>query len=244
MSRANRAETHGGTRGPLPRARGVLALAVPGLLVLGLLVPGLGGSGCGGGPQEGVKNWVDKPAAPPKDKKLIKSEAAVEEEEVHTNPRWDLIETHFKRFARRPATAQKDIFKSHLDEYVEKFEVPLTDATAEEDGEPPPIETAEELNPLKKFPADEYKLVAVMTGIGTPAALVRDPKGNAFTVRVDTEVGNEGGVVETITQYELVVTNPGEPKPVRLSIEPRMFEISQRQLEERELQEEVPEELP
>jgi hypothetical protein len=215
-----------------------LATVAWALLVLG------GAVACGGGPVEGQKTWVDRPAAAPKDaKKLIKSEEqrAVE---VHENPRWDLLEKHFRRFARRPASTQKDTFKSRLDKYVEKIEIKEI-ARQGDDGEEKAIEKVEELNPLKKFPADDYRLVAIMTGIGTPAALIRDPKGAAYTIRVDSEVGNEGGVVESITQYEVVVTNPSESlKPIRLNIRPGMFELSQRQIQERALQEEPPEELP
>lgn len=215
--------------------RGALAL----LAVLAMSAGGACGSSA---VEEGQKTWVDRPAAPAKDK-LIKPEAEEAAEEEYVNPRFDLLEKHFRRFARRPASAQKDMFKSHLDKYVEKIEIKVaaTDGSTEE---PPVAEPQEELNPLKKFPADEYRLVAIMTGIGTPAAMVRDPKGHAYTVRTDTEVGNEGGVVEAITQYEVVITNPNDPKPVRLNIRPEMFDISQRQIEEEELQEEVPGELP
>jgi len=215
--------------------RGALLTVAWAFLALG------GAVACGGGLPQSDYDPAARPAAPPKDK-LIKAAVATDEES-YENPRWDLIEMHFKRFARRPASTQKDTFRSHLDKYVEKIEIKAA-ATAETPGEELPLAKTEELNPLKKFPADEYKLVAIMTGIGTPTALIRDPKGAAYTIRVDSEVGNEGGVVETITQYEVVVTNPGEPvKPIRLDIKPEVFELSQRQIQERALQEEVPEVL-
>lgn len=198
-------------------------------------------TGCGGSPTPPAPAAGGAKGPPPK--KLIKDEATVEAEEVYVNPRWALLEEHFGRFTRRPASTHKDMFKSRLDKYVEKIEIKEAVPTDEDEDAEVTKGKEEEIDPLKKFPADEYKVVAIMTGVGIPSALLKDPKGNSYPIRVDSEVGNEEGVVESITQYEVVIRNPREPKPVRLNIKPRMFEVSMQQAEDRAKEEEVPDEL-
>lgn len=202
--------------------KAALALAIVG--AFGLLL------GCGGAAEQGQKNWVDRPTG----KKKTRVEF-VEAEEVD-NPRWDSLAEYFERYTKLPVSAQKDAFRSHLDKYVEKVEVQPLIAEVEEMA--PTIEGTgqEELDPLKKFPADEFKLAIIMTGTGAPSALLNDPKGQAHIVRLDSEVGNEQGVVEAITQYEVVIRQPNEPKPVRLTLRPDVFKEGERQKREQEEQ--------
>ena len=205
-----------------------------------LLVFGAAGllPACGGGGPSTERNWVDKPVADPTKKK---PEASEDEAGVPDNERWAMIEEHFWRYSRRPISTQKDIFLSRMDLFVERTEI-KTDADPDDpDAAPGPDEPVadpeEELDPLKKYPADEYKASIILTGTAKPSALIRDPKGGSHTVFIDTEIGNEHGVVVAITQYEVVVRQPNEPTPTRLSARPQVFELGIRQARVRDREE-------
>ncbi|MGI6524172.1 MAG: pilus assembly protein PilP [Bdellovibrionota bacterium] len=72
-------------------------------------------------------------------------------------------------------------------------------------------------NPLESYTYDELKLTAVLGGIGQPTAIIENPEGKGFTVRVGTKIGNHGGEVVKIepgkiTIVESTVEFTGETK--------------------------------
>lgn len=159
----------------------------------------------------------------------------VDEDEV-TNERWDMLAEHFERFAMRPPSTHKDIFRSNLDKFAPPIDPSVAEGLDSEGVEtlPDPMEhKKEDTPPLKRFAADEFKAVIVMTGTATPKALLKDPKGDTHIVTLDDEVGNEDGVVASITQHEVVIKH-ADPKPVRLSVRPTLFEVGDRQQRELE----------
>ncbi len=159
----------------------------------------------------------------------------VEEPEV-LNERWEHLAEHFGRFALRPPSSQKDVFKSRLDKFVpdEILHGKIAEDGATETEQKPEDYKADDTPPLKRFAADEFKVVIIMTGTGIPKALLMDPKGVTHDVTVDDAVGNEDGVVVSITQHEVVIRH-SDAKPVRLNLRPQLFEVVERQDQEREL---------
>ena len=60
--------------------------------------------------------------------------------------------------------------------------------------------------PLCKWELEQLKLVAVISGVSNPLAMVEDPNGRGYIVRRGTFVGKRNGKVTQIQAGELVVT--------------------------------------
>jgi len=60
--------------------------------------------------------------------------------------------------------------------------------------------------PLGRFELDQLRLVAVITGLADPLAMVEAPTGVGYAVRKGACIGKNGGVVATIRTGEVVVT--------------------------------------
>ncbi|MCX5729887.1 MAG: pilus assembly protein PilP [Deltaproteobacteria bacterium] len=60
--------------------------------------------------------------------------------------------------------------------------------------------------PLGRFELDQLRLVAVITGLADPVAMVEAPTGVGYALRKGACVGKNGGVVATIRTGEVVVT--------------------------------------
>jgi type IV pilus assembly protein PilP len=60
--------------------------------------------------------------------------------------------------------------------------------------------------PLGRFELDQLRLVAVVTGLADPLAMVEAPNGVGYSVRKGACIGKNGGVVATIRTGEVVVT--------------------------------------
>ena len=59
---------------------------------------------------------------------------------------------------------------------------------------------------LQKFPLDRLRLVMTMTGTSSPMAMVEDPDGRGWTVRVGTFVGQNWGKVTSIQRDQVIIT--------------------------------------
>lgn len=66
--------------------------------------------------------------------------------------------------------------------------------------------TRPDCGPLCKWEIDQLKLVAVISGIANPLAMVEDPNGRGYVVRRGTFVGKRNGKVTLIRSAEIVVT--------------------------------------
>ena len=60
--------------------------------------------------------------------------------------------------------------------------------------------------PLGRFELEQLKLVAVVTGLEDPVAMVETPTGVGYSVRRGACIGKNGGVVAAVRSGELVVT--------------------------------------
>jgi type IV pilus assembly protein PilP len=60
--------------------------------------------------------------------------------------------------------------------------------------------------PLGRFELDQLRLVAVITGLADPLAMVEAPTGVGYAIRKGACIGKNGGVVATIRTGEVVVT--------------------------------------
>lgn len=60
-------------------------------------------------------------------------------------------------------------------------------------------------NPLESYSYDELKLTAVMEGLEEPTAIVENPKGKGYMVRIGSKVGNLGGTVVKIEPDKLII---------------------------------------
>lgn len=60
--------------------------------------------------------------------------------------------------------------------------------------------------PLGKFELEQYRLVAVITGLEDPVAMVEPPGGTGYVVRRGACIGKNGGVVAAVRSGGVVVT--------------------------------------
>jgi type IV pilus assembly protein PilP len=60
--------------------------------------------------------------------------------------------------------------------------------------------------PLGRFELEQLKIVAVVTGLEDPVAMVEAPNGVGYSVRRGACIGKNGGVVASIRSGEIVVT--------------------------------------
>lgn len=62
-----------------------------------------------------------------------------------------------------------------------------------------------ELTPLEQFELEQLRLVAILTGMETPMAMVEDPEGKGYSITIGTPIGKNGGRVSRITKDDVVV---------------------------------------
>jgi type IV pilus assembly protein PilP len=60
--------------------------------------------------------------------------------------------------------------------------------------------------PLGRFELEQLKLVAVITGLEDPVAMVEAPNGNGYAIRRGACIGKNGGTVAAVRSGEVVVT--------------------------------------
>jgi type IV pilus assembly protein PilP len=66
-------------------------------------------------------------------------------------------------------------------------------------------QVARHLAPLGRFELEQLKLVAVITGLEDPIAMVQAPTGVGYTVRRGACIGKNGGTVAAVRTGEIVV---------------------------------------
>lgn len=71
---------------------------------------------------------------------------------------------------------------------------------------PAQTETRTPQTELEKYELDQLKLVAVVTGIATPVAMVEDPKGRGHMVRLGTIIGKNRGRVSRIRRDAVIIS--------------------------------------
>jgi len=92
-------------------------------------------------------------------------------------------------FAYR-AAGRRDPFRSYL-----------LDAMARRQAE----RSQRQLEETESYELSQYHLTAVLTGTSQPKAMIEDPTGKAFVVRIGSRVGRAGGRVSRIDSTGIVV---------------------------------------
>ena len=105
--------------------------------------------------------------------------ATAEEPNKNEGPEWSYS-----------SVGKRDPFRSFLAE-VERAQGGLTTRCA---------------TPLGRFELEQMKLVAVVTGLEDPVAMVEAPSGVGYAVRRGACIGKNGGVVAAVRSGELVVS--------------------------------------
>ncbi len=77
--------------------------------------------------------------------------------------------------------------------------------------------------PLCKWDLEQLRLVAIVSGVSSPIAMVESPDGNGYMVRRGAFIGKRNGKVTNIRPGEMVVTeiykdNAGVPQPHEIAI--------------------------
>lgn len=105
------------------------------------------------------------------------------------------------------------------------FRSPLLDEVKVEKKEVVPVKPVENLRcgPLCKWDLEQLRLVAIVSGVSSPMAMVEAPDGKGYTVRRGAFIGKRNGKVTNIRPSEMVVTeiykdNAGVPQPHEISI--------------------------
>jgi len=81
--------------------------------------------------------------------------------------------------------------------------------------------------PLCKWELEQLKLVAVISGVSNPLAMVEDPKGSGHVVRRGTFVGKRNGKVTQIRAGEIVVTEIFKDQMGKPHVQPIVIRLPQ-----------------
>lgn len=206
------------------RAPGWRRRAGAGCLVAVSLAACGGGGGEGPKPQMGPAPAAAKTDAPPAP--LVDPERYIV---LGENPKWKPIASLFEQYVQRDIHGITSPMLSNLVQFVDK-------PVIEEKGTAEPLPGAVEpgtgvaydcdvKNALTEQALGEYKLIILVTGIAQPKAVVVNRKGERLDVVPGDAIGLECGRVQKILQYRMLVTVPGKPKPIELSIAPPLSEI-------------------
>jgi hypothetical protein len=162
-----------------------------------------------------------KPAAAPAVAQAGAATAGEGDDKLLRNSRWETMKDFFFAYADTPLPSVKNVFLSNMDKYMPQLELP------KEEAQGPEAAAETEMDPLEKFPPEDYKLIMVISGTPVPKAIVYDPVGHPHVVRKDMRLGNRNGVIDEITEFEVVVKEPFGEKPVVMSIKPKFVDWEQ-----------------
>lgn len=70
----------------------------------------------------------------------------------------------------------------------------------------PDLEPDGDRSPLERYDITKYRMTAILDVTGEPSAMVEDPSGRGYTVKVGSKVGLRGGSVVEILADRVVVT--------------------------------------
>ncbi len=88
------------------------------------------------------------------------------------------------------STGKRDPFRSFLGELDSDGRFPITRCAT----------------PLGRFEVDQLRLVAVVTGLDDPVAMVEAPNGIGYSLRRGACIGRNGGVIAAVRTGELVIS--------------------------------------
>lgn len=219
------------------RARALSPTAI--VLLAGLLL-----TACGGG-EEPKKPPMPLPSS------SIKAEAPAGAEDADwttlgENPKWKPIAAQFEAYTKREAVAISNPMLSNITDFLQRPVIeapqggtdqascdPATDpncaqAAAKKDCDPKTDPDCEEVPPLLRDPVTRYQLIMLVTGLPVPKAVVLDSLGEQYDLVRGDALGSEGGRVTAILQYKMLISVPGKPKPIELSIAPPLTRVEEK----------------
>ena len=141
------------------------------------------------------------------------------------NPGWNKVSGYFQQYKTRMLKNRftTDIFQPHTAEMVPRPKI--------RDPAGNPLDPGgkkgrvkQNLHPLQEYELKDLSVVLIMTNVSRPKALVVGPKGAAYEVTVDSKVGKQQGYVERITQYQVLVREKDQTKPLN-SLKPKYFDF-------------------
>lgn len=141
------------------------------------------------------------------------------------NPKWDLVQPYFSKFLEQKHTAPKDLFAPRVAKFIPR---PAVETKAEVEATLAKVEDEPPRGPLEQYPLKDYRLMIIMSGTAVPKAVVVDPKSQAYVIQRDTRIGSKGGIVESITQYMVVVKEPNEENATKITIKPPYLDLAVR----------------
>jgi hypothetical protein len=178
-------------------------------------------SGCGGEDEQMVR--PEDPRAQSRRTKSTKADDSSGAALKVPTERWEPIADHFSRYLSQKHTLPKDVFLPNAVKFIPRptFKEDLSIDVVD-------IESSlgDDVGPLQLYPSKDYRLLLVMSGTALPKAVVQSPTGEAFVIQRDTRLGDNGGMVEAITQYTVVVREPDEEDLVRLTIQPPYVDLA------------------
>ncbi|MCB9728760.1 MAG: pilus assembly protein PilP [Deltaproteobacteria bacterium] len=195
----------------------VVLLAISGLLVTAPLVTSCGGS---------EEKLMEKPQRPKRPSRPGSSSSGDKDEIVtlkFENPKWDLIQPYFAKFLEQKHTAPKDLFAPRVAKFIPR---PAVETREEVEETIAKVEDEPPRGPLEQYALKDYRLMIIMSGTAVPKAVVVDPKSQAYVIQRDTRIGSKGGIVESITQYMVVVKEPNEENATKITIKPPYLDLA------------------
>ncbi len=173
----------------------------------------------------GEEEKMERPVDPRKARRRGKKKAGPPPDQLVVvkldNQKWDLVGPHFKKFLAQKHATPKDAFSPNTTSFIPRPVIAQDDDVAED----LPIEEEAPRGPLEQFALADYSIKSIMSGTAVPKAMVVDPKGEAYIIQKDTRLGDKGGIVESITQYMVIVKEPNTDEAMKITIRPPFIDL-------------------
>ena len=74
----------------------------------------------------------------------------------------------------------------------------------------------DQIDPLQRWPSVNYVLVGIIWDVKKPKALLKDPQSRVHIVKINDRVGSKAGVVSSIKEGTMIVSENGVPLVLKL----------------------------
>jgi hypothetical protein len=146
------------------------------------------------------------------------AEQAGAQTSAQVSSKWLVIRKSFESYTKKPLQGKRDVFISYLADFsgIDEIIDELVSKEQEKQEQTPK-------SPLEIYPPENYVIDLIQSGTADPKAMITDPSGKAYIVGVGTKIGNRGGKIQTITQYQVIISD-GDHPPITKEIEqPEQF---------------------
>lgn len=125
----------------------------------------------------------------------------------------------------------RDPFK--VPSYIEELELEAYKSTTV-------IEVDSKIEAIRRWPLYNYKLTAVIWGTQDPKALIMDKAGTMHMIKKNYRMGNENGIITAIHEGEIVVTEKGIPKIIKIENTSNVNIMNDLEQEQNQMDERIP----